>query len=131
MERANKTIGEVIRLNKGNSLKTLKNAIHVRLNETWHSGVQAIPAKILRYPITHKPKIKCLPPETTHNRIKVNSIVYVKRYSEDKVEPVWDGPFKVVKVSTNGNCVKVRNSSVFKTVNIRNVRERAGCGGPQ
>lgn len=51
VERANETIGEVIRLKRGSTIEELQDAIHVRLNDTWHSSTGAIPSLAINQPL--------------------------------------------------------------------------------
>lgn len=43
VERVNRTIGEIHRLYKGKSLKEVQEAIHIRLNHTWHRAINDKP----------------------------------------------------------------------------------------
>jgi hypothetical protein len=124
---------------------TLKKAIErieFRLNNTYNRSLNAIPnevcfgkcellkeyVEIPNYKKLYEEMIKCKKKDLEkvnktricNKEYKEGSNVMISTRSTNKLENVWEGPFKVEK--TKGNKVLIQKGDVKEWYNLRNVR---------
>lgn len=148
-ERINQTIGDVLRLYKGRTLKELKDAIYTRINYTVNRTIGKSPFEVTKktdiFGIGNvnwtadwediKKRIKEKSAKETLKRNKKRKyfkyekggLVYKKNNSQDKVDDRWKGPFEIVEV--NGNVLQIMENGKITKQNIKNLRPAEKGGG--
>ena len=54
---------------------------------------------------------------------KVNDNVYVRHHTaQSKLDDMWEGPFKIVTVHTNGNVTVERSNGIHQRIHIRHIK---------
>ena len=54
---------------------------------------------------------------------KVNDNVYVRHHTaQSKLDDMWEGPFKIVTVHTNGNVTVERPNGIHQRIHIRHIK---------
>lgn len=54
--------------------------------------------------------------------------MFLKNFSPDKIEPIWNGPYKITEVDKNGNYVIIQENLKRTKQNIKNIRPLFGEG---
>ncbi|KAG0435615.1 Retrovirus-related Pol polyprotein from transposon 17.6, partial [Dictyocoela muelleri] len=143
-ERKNSIILQVCRFSRGKSIKELTEGIFIRLNttpntkyelspyeilfkETLSGDSSTISKKLLEYDESiKKQKIESETyAENNYNtkiKFKENDLVFRKAFNPDKLQDLWKGPFKVIKVPKNREFVLIEEKSKISRQNIKNIR---------
>ncbi|KAG0420345.1 hypothetical protein EQH57_0190 [Dictyocoela roeselum] len=138
VERRNLEVGLILRLNREASLKKLENAIWDRLNLCYNRVIRHSPAEVfLNLPTFENLKpFNKIKPKNLKKRIRssisknlnyknrkrifkkysVGEMIFVKNFSNDKVDTKWFGPFEVMGYSKGENNVIIKK--INKTVKV-------------
>ncbi|MGL5707545.1 MAG: reverse transcriptase domain-containing protein [Aeromonas sp.] len=149
-ERINLTIGDVMRMSKGESIRKLLKNISIRINynvnrmtgkspheKMWETDIFGQPAtKEDEESYTERRKrnedlIKDLETKNKgrkYHEYSVGQMVYKKTHNPDKVEDKWCGPFKIIKIDKSGNSLSIQEVGKISRQNLKNVRPDLGEG---
>ena len=112
---------------KGKSMSELKKAIYTRLNLTWHSSIKDIPIISV-----NKTRVSSVDKEyndykelhhTKKKNLAINSLVYIKTNRIDKMDPLWEGPFRVIEIGPYNNWIRIQKNNFTTKLSIKNIRD--------
>lgn len=123
VENANRTIGEVLRLSRNLGFRRLKERIETRLNKTYNCTLKELPYSIWfnENPFSHDKinndhtkileRLRSNAEKTERYRntkrksvkFTIGQLVYDKEHSQDKVDPKFSGPYKILEISRNSD----------------------------
>ncbi|KAG0420244.1 Transposon Tf2-9 polyprotein [Dictyocoela roeselum] len=148
VERANKEIGFVLRVSRGSTLQQLLNNIWTRLNLNINISTNYAPFELFfekpvfsNYHGSLKIDIKDVRKRMKESSDKYNekiaktrkniiyregNLVFTRNFDQDKVKSKWNGPYKIVKISSSGSNVYVDKGNKIMRVSIKNVKPYTG-----
>lgn len=154
-ERANRSINEYLRIKeKHDTIQDLMDRIQIKLNWTYNRNLECSPYEIFH---RHNPLTK----EQTNSKellkrateikrsnsnyenkernrkrkpynYKINDIVMIKTKPLLKLDNLWEGPGKIIKIKNNENTFLINLKKKNKWINIKNMRPfgEAECSEP-
>ncbi|KAG0439306.1 Transposon Tf2-9 polyprotein [Dictyocoela muelleri] len=140
-ERLNKTIADICRIYKGTSIANLKRLIETRINHTYHRALDMSPHEIIfKYSKIDPFKRELKNENKSSNERKINEesvkrinrkrrkflykegdLVFKKLHNPDKIQDLYAGPFKIIKLSEDKNVVLIDEKSKISRQNIKNI----------
>ncbi|WUR03048.1 DDI1-like protein [Vairimorpha necatrix] len=113
-ERINRTISEMLRMNKKKNMKSIVKSIEHRINNNVNTTIGCSPREVVFkrsfYDLESKEMEYSQPSRTeVHDTdiVTCGQEVYRKNPSTNKLEPKYCGPYKVSEVGINGRWVKL------------------------
>lgn len=136
-ERINRTIGELLRIYKGERLKKILNHINTRLQRCYHRTIGMTPTQLIER-IKINPTViqqiqqrlinqqqsredKVNKKRTTHV-YKHGDQVYYKKHTNTKFEPLYEGPYVITDVSQGPNVFTIQGNSKSIRTNVKRIR---------
>ncbi|KAF9760596.1 Retrovirus-related Pol polyprotein from transposon, partial [Nosema granulosis] len=127
-ERINVVISEMLRLHRGRSIRYIVKKIHHRLNENHNTTIQCSPKSLISGVCFYNPfnnKEEFQKPKNKNNEsslistIKIGDKVYLKNFTQNKLEDRYIGPFEVINKGAKGKWIKLGNN---EWVHIKNLK---------
>ncbi|KAG0420008.1 Transposon Ty3-G Gag-Pol polyprotein [Dictyocoela roeselum] len=148
-ERTNKTIGDVCRMYKGETLHELKEKIETRINTTYHRILGTSPFELLNKYSAIDPlkRILNVNKNISHEKIeqrnnvirtnkkrkmhkyKVGEKIFKKAFDPNKINDLYSGPFTILKINNDKNYVIIQKNKKVTRQNIKNITPFLGEKG--
>ncbi|KCZ78843.1 hypothetical protein H311_00120, partial [Anncaliia algerae PRA109] len=128
----NKSLDEVVQLcerslnvNYNRGLMSTPNIIHKNLNllgikENKIINLKALYEQMIKF--KEKDLTKKNKKRTTGRNYKIGDKVYCKRNLVKKIDKIWEGPYEINELRSNGNLVLVNKGNRKQWYSIRNIR---------
>ncbi|KAG0420174.1 Transposon Tf2-8 polyprotein, partial [Dictyocoela roeselum] len=142
IERLNREIGTVLRISRNQTLNEIKRNIFIKLNLTANATTEAAPYEIFfnkpifsdykrEFNIKHEDILSKLI-QKHENMIKKKNIkkptrihqgqyVFIKNFTVDKIEPIYTGPFKIIRIYKNRSHVIIDKLSKIIRVSVNHI----------
>lgn len=89
VERANRTIGEILRICRHKSLEHLHKSIGIRLNHTYHSAIGKTPYQASKEPfLVQKVNNNGLNRTNNIKNLHIGTEIFIKTFSTQKTSPI-------------------------------------------
>ncbi|KAG0420335.1 Transposon Tf2-9 polyprotein, partial [Dictyocoela roeselum] len=141
VERINREIGTVLRICRKMNAKNIKRYILRRLNMTQNETIGKTPIEeFLKISIFEKVPIspglnRKEQEKNTENAIekrkkqygedkkpKIGDFVFIREFSQDKINPIFSGPYRITKVASNNSHVFVQKRNKIVKVSVHFIR---------
>ncbi|KAG0440449.1 Transposon Tf2-9 polyprotein [Dictyocoela muelleri] len=151
-ERINSTIKNVLRINKGESIKNAIKSAEINLNFTYNRNTKFIPIECIdsifkRNDDENLEMTKNLEKEKKNKEldtfkknkyrqqsfIKDEEKVLVRTHNPDKIMDLYEGPYKAIKVNYSNGYAMIDKGGSISRQNLKNLipfMEGGGCGKP-
>ncbi|KAG0439378.1 Transposon Tf2-9 polyprotein [Dictyocoela muelleri] len=142
IERINREIGTVLRISRNQTLNDIKRNIFIKLNLNANSTTEVAPYELFFqkpifsdykgvFNINYREILDKLIKKHNNYLIKKNfrkstriregQYVYIKKFTNDKIDIVYTGPFKILRVANNRSHVIVDKISKLIRVSINHI----------
>lgn len=142
-ERINQTITRVLRANRNLKIQKALALVNWALQNQYNRSIGCSPHELVNHCSNYDPERRPLNgllekanerylKQHQHNLNLINSTrgefayrvgdnVYVQTQKKGKLDPIWDGPCKVLRI-INSNCLSISKKKIETQVNIKQVR---------